>query len=387
MAKRTKHKQTKKPKAPKHLDARVKLFQSRLRADRIAGVLLSNPKDIRYLTGFVGDDSWCWVPARGSGLVVISDMRFFDHIPQEAPHVGVCMRGMGKGKKGRQSLADAAAGLPAIRRAEKIGVQAPHLNVPTRKQIAKAIGARRVKDYDDKLLTQRSVKDAGEIKKIREAVRIQQLAFTEVRDYIRVGMTELEVCAYLEYRMRCHGADGPGFNTIVAFDGHASHSHAIPGPAKLKKNSSVLIDWGACYQGYTSDMTRVLNVGKPKKHIAEIYKMVEEAMHAGIDAVGPGVSLKEVDDASRDVLKKHGHKLVHGLGHGIGLNVHEQPGISQDEKTVLKPGQVITIEPGIYLGDKGPKAGGVRLEDDILVTAKGAKNLSDLPTALDWTII
>jgi Xaa-Pro aminopeptidase len=381
MAKRTTTKRKSKPKAPKQLDARVKQFQKRLRDDGLDGVILSNPKDIRYLTGFIGDDSWCYVPARGAGLTVISDMRFFDHIPQEAPHVKVCMRG--NKKSGRASLAEATGDLLSKRKIDKVGVQAAYLTVPTRKAIAKAIGAKRVKDYDDKLIIQRSVKDASEIKKIQEAVRIQQAAFTELREYIEVGMTELEVCAYLEYRMRCLGADGPGFNTIVAFDGHSSHNHAIPGPQKLKKNSNILIDWGACYRGYVSDMTRVLNVGKPKKHIAEIYKIVEEALHAGIDAVAPGVSLKEVDDASRNVLKKHGHRLVHGLGHGIGLNVHEQPGIGQDAKRVLEPGQVITIEPGIYLGDKG----GVRLEDDILVTKSGAKNLSDLPTELDWTII
>lgn len=381
MAKRSTTKRRARPKAPKHLDTRVKQFQARLREDGMDGMILSNPKDIRYLTGFIGDDSWCWVPARGSGLTVISDMRFFDHIPQEAPHVRVCFRATGK--KGRASLSDATANLLSKRKIEKVGVQSPYLTVNTRKQIAKAIGAKYVKDYDDKLIMQRSVKDASEIKKIQQAVRIQQEAFTELRDYIKVGMTELEVCAYLEYRMRCLGADGPGFNTIVAFDGHSSHNHAIPGRQKLKKNSNILIDWGACYEGYVSDMTRVLNVGKPKKHIAEIYKVVEEAMHAGIDAIGPGVSLKTVDDASRNVLKKHGYKLVHGLGHGIGLNVHEQPGLGQHEDRFLEPGQVITIEPGIYLGDKG----GVRLEDDILVTKTGAKNLSDLPTELDWTII
>lgn len=369
-----------KPKSPKRLDARVKAFQSRLRADGFDGMIVSNPYDIRYLTGFVGDDSWCWVPASGSGLVVLSDMRFKDHIPDEAPHVRVMMRGRSNGKN--ETLADVTARLLARRTLSKVGIQAQYLNVITRKQIARALGAKHVKDYDDQLIKQRSTKDVQEIKDIREAIRIQQHALLETREILKPGITELEVAGFLEYRMKCLGADGVGFNTIVAFDGHSSHSHAMPGRLKLKKNSNILIDWGAKYNGYVSDMTRVLNMGRPKKHIAEIYKVVEEALHAGIDAVGPGVRVKDVDDASRHVLKKHGHKLVHGLGHGIGLNVHEMPGIGQSTQELV-PGQVITIEPGIYLGDRG----GVRLEDDILVTKSGAVNLSDLPTELEWTII
>lgn len=370
----------KKPAVPKHLATRVQQLQGRLRADDMDGLIISNPHDIRYLTGFIGDDSWLWVPAAGSSLAAISDMRFKDHIPAEAPHLRAVMRARGKGKN--ENLAQATARHLSRRNLSRVGVQAPYLRVPERKTIAKALGAKRVKDYEDGLLYQRSIKDASEVKHIQQAVKIQQLAFTEMREILRPGITEVEVAGFLEYRMKCHGADGMGFNTIVAFDGHSSHNHAIPGLQKLKKNSNILVDWGAKYNGYVSDMTRVLNMGKPKKAIADIYKIVEEALHAGIEAVGPGVTLKEVDDTSRNILKKHGHELVHGLGHGIGLFIHEKPSIGQSESP-LEPGQVITIEPGIYLGAKG----GVRLEDDILVTKTGAKNLSDLPTELEWTII
>lgn len=344
------------------------------------GLIISNPNDIRYLTGFVGEDSWLWVPASGSGLAVISDMRFMDHIPDEAPHVRAVMRRRDSGRY--ETLAQGVARVLSRRTMTRIGVQAPFLRVTERKSIVKEFGAKVIKDYGDKLLYQRSIKDATEIKNIQRAIKIQQLAFTEMREILKPGISEVEVAGYLEYRMKCHGADGIGFNSIVAFDGHSSHNHAVPGRQKLKKDSNILVDWGAKYNGYVSDMTRVLNMGKPKKAIADIYKVVEEALHAGIDAVGPGVPLKDVDNAARKVIKKHGHTLVHSLGHGIGLFVHEQPGIGQHD-TPLEPGQVITIEPGIYLGAKG----GVRLEDDVLVTKTGAKNLSDLPTALEWTII
>ncbi|MEM9111265.1 MAG: Xaa-Pro peptidase family protein [Planctomycetota bacterium] len=371
----------KKPAVPRHLAPRVKKLQSRLQADDMDGLIISNPHDIRYLTGFVGEDSWLWVPSTGSGLTVISDMRFRDHIPDEAPHVRVVMRK--RSKASYENLAQGTARSLSRRSLKRVGVQASYLKVPERKQIVKEFSAKVIKDYKDGMLHQRSIKDVNEIKSIQQAVKIQQAAFTETREILKPGITELEVAGYLEYRMKCHGADGIGFNTIVAYDGHSSHNHAHPGRQKLKKNSNILIDWGAKYNGYVSDMTRVLNMGKPKKHIAEIYQIVEEALHVGIEKVAPGVSVKEVDDASRGVLQKYGHKLVHGLGHGIGLYVHEQPGLGQNARLVLEPGNVITIEPGIYLGAKG----GVRLEDDILVTKTGAKNLSDLPTALEWSII
>ena len=307
-------------------------------------------------------------------------MRFKDHIPDEAPHLRAVMRGRQKGHN--ENLAQATARLLSRRNLKRVGVQAPYLRVPERKSIVKEFGAKVVKDYKDGLLYQRSIKDATEVKNIQQAVKIQQRAFTEMREILKPGITEVEVAGYLEYRMKCHGADGIGFNSIVAFDGRSSHNHAVPGRQKLKKNSNILVDWGAKYNGYVSDMTRVLNMGKPKKAIADIYKVVEEAMHAGIDAIGPGVPLKDVDNAARKIIRKHGHQLVHSLGHGLGLFVHEQPGIGNHD-TPLEPGQVITIEPGIYLGDKG----GVRLEDDILVTKTGARNLSDLPTELEWTII
>ena len=373
------------PQAPPHLAHRVKGLRQRLRADGIDGLLVSNPRDIRYLTGFIGDDSWCYVPAGAGRVTVLSDLRFKSHIPEEAPHVRVFMRDI-KAKR-RESLADAAARLlPAS--VKRVGLQAGHLLVPTRKQIVKALGAKRVKDYDDQLLAQRSIKDDQEVRLLRKAVKIQQQAFLETREFIEVGMSENEVCAFLEYRMRALGATGPAFETIVAFDDHASHSHAIPGARKVKKNSSILIDWGATVGGYRSDMTRVINLGKPKPHIAEIYKVVEEAMRAAIDRVAPGVPIKELDDCARGILKRAGHTLDHGLGHGIGLDIHEAPAIGQSQD-ILKPGQVITIEPGIYLGGKeAPRGGGgVRLEDDILVTEKGHRNLCDLPTALEWSII
>lgn len=359
---------------------RIGFLQQHLRADELDGLIVSNRDDILYLTGFIGEASWFWVPARGTSMAIISDDRFKQHIPEEAPHAKVVMRD--KNGKGNETLAQTLSRYLSRRKLRRIGIQSKCLLVSEKKMIAKVFGAKLITEYKDRLFEQRAVKDRHEISNIKKAIKIQESAFLEMREQIEVGMNEIEVAGYLEYRMKCLGADDSGFKPIVAFDGHASHSHAIPDRRKLKKNSSILIDWGAKYNHYISDMTRVLNLGRPKRHLAEIHKVVEEALHIGMATVGPGIALREVDDAVRGYMKNQGYKLDHGLGHGIGLAVHEHPFIGQYD-TLLEPGMVITIEPGIYLGKKG----GVRLENDVLVTARGSQNLSSLPTDLAWSVI
>ena len=185
--------------------------------------------------------------------------------------------------------------------------------------------------------------------------------------------------------MRLLGADGPSFPTIVAADANASLPHAIPGRRKVKKGGIVLIDWGAKWGGYCSDLTRVVALGKMPAKIQEIYQIVYDAQRAAIDAIEPGKALKEIDAAARTVIEKagFGDQFGHSLGHGLGLDVHEQPTLSGRSKGSLEPGHVVTVEPGIYL----PGVGGVRIEDDVLVTAKGRRVLSDLPATIGSTII
>ncbi|MDH3583872.1 MAG: aminopeptidase P family protein, partial [Phycisphaerae bacterium] len=202
---------------------------------------------------------------------------------------------------------------------------------------------------------------------------------------VKPGMTEQEVAARLEYHMRCGGADGPSFPIIVGAGANGSIPHYMPGRARVKKHGTILIDFGARYRGYCSDMTRVVALGRMPRKLAEIYKIVLNAQLAGIDAIGPGVPLKKVDAAARAVIDGAGYAkhFRHGLGHGIGLEIHEEPRLSARSRGELQPGQVVTVEPGIYL----PGVGGVRLEDDILVTDRGHRNLCRLPKSLESAII
>ena len=370
-----------KPSVPSHYAARIKQLQARLREAELSALLVTNARDIRYLTGFVGEDSWCLIPARGGAGrgTILSDFRFDEHIELESPWSNKVIR--------KKSLADELAQIADRKGYEKIALQQAYLTWNQRKILVKALSASRIKPIDDGLLLQRAVKDEHEIKLIRKAVKIQQQAFREAIAQLEPGQTENEFCAFLEYRMRALGAEGPGFSSIVAADANASLCHAIPGQTKIKKGGILLVDWGACYGGYRSDMTRVVALGKMKPKLQEIYKIVEEAYHAGVEAIKPGVQGKDVDIAARSVIEKagYGDRFGHSLGHGIGLNIHEAPSLAQrgGGERELEPGHVVTVEPGIYL----PGIGGVRLENDVLVTPKGKKVLCDLPLDLESAII
>jgi Xaa-Pro aminopeptidase len=198
-------------------------------------------------------------------------------------------------------------------------------------------------------------------------------------------MSESEVVALLEYNMRWIGGEGVSFPTIVAVGPNGSLPHAVPGRTRLKAGKPILIDCGCRADGYCSDLTRVVSIGQMPRKIEEIYNVVLEAQQAAIDAIEPGKSLQEIDAVARDIITDagYGEQFGHSLGHGIGLEIHEQPTLSKRSEGELVAGHVVTVEPGIYL----PGVGGVRIEDDVLVTEKGRRVLSSLPKDLESAII
>lgn len=375
----SKRKSKRRPKVryPKWLAQRVALLQDRLAGVGVDALLLTNPRDIRYLTGFVGEDSWVLIRSNNARPHILSDFRFDAHIDLEAPHAVKVLR--------RKSLSDELQKLASRLRLGRIGIQPGHVSVQLQKVLNKALGRGVLKPIDDGLLMQRSIKSAQELKAIRSAIAIQQTAMKRTLRHVKPGMTENQIAAHLEYQMRSLGADGRSFNTIVAADANAAMCHAIPGSTKVRKGGLLLMDWGALYQGYCSDMTRTYGIGSMPRRMREIYKIVLEAQMAAIDHIAPGVPLADVNQVARRVIKKAGYdkQFGHGLGHGIGLDIHEQPSMGHLSKGELKPGQVVTVEPGIYL----PGVGGVRIEDDVLVTRRGHEVLSDLPKTLDSAII
>ncbi|MEM1097600.1 MAG: aminopeptidase P family protein [Planctomycetota bacterium] len=371
------------PKTPPILAARLAAFRKRLRNDGFDATLVTEAVDIRYLTGFVGDDSWLLVFASGQPII-LSDSRFTTQIECESPHSKALIR--------KGAMADAVKRAIGSRRLGSLALPENHVTLGQRKKIASALRGTgiQLKAFDDRLAEQRATKTPDEVKLIAKAGRIQQQAYEETLAYLEPGLTEAQVAAHLEYRMRDLGADGVSFPSIVAADANAALPHAIPGPRKLKKGSLVLVDWGAKFKGYCSDMTRVIALGKMKPKLREIYQVCLDAQLLAIDAIAPGQKLRDVDAVARKHIEEagYGEFFGHGLGHGIGLDIHEEPRLSPlaPKDGVLEPGHVVTVEPGIYL----PGIGGVRIEDDVLVTdgtSGGHQVLTDLPKDLASAII
>ena len=220
---------------------------------------------------------------------------------------------------------------------------------------------------------------------IDEAIRVAEEAFRAMGKTIRVGQTEIELAARLEYEMKRRGSSSPAFDSIVAVDANAALPHACPGKRKVRRGSMILFDWGATYRFYRSDLTRVVFVGSIPRTIRRIYQIVLEAQQRAIAAIRPGQKMCDVDAVARNHIAEAGYKkeFGHGLGHGLGLDVHEAPALSWRSSEELQAGTVVTVEPGIYL----PGVGGVRIEDDVLVTPTGCRILSRLTKDLKSAVL
>lgn len=230
---------------------------------------------------------------------------------------------------------------------------------------------------------QRMVKSEAEIALIRESVNLNSQAYARALKRVKTGMRESELAAEIDFQMRRLGASGTAFETIVATGAHSALPHARPGETRIETNQLLLIDMGASRQGYTSDMTRTVFVGKDSPVWRKRYKAVLEAQLASIAAIRDGVKSVKVDAAGRQVLKRYGldKQFTHSTGHGLGLEIHEAPRLGKRDKNVLRAGMVVTVEPGIYLEGQG----GIRIEDTVLVTATGCEVLT--PTSKELTVL
>jgi len=236
-------------------------------------------------------------------------------------------------------------------------------------------------DASEVLATLRVRKDQAEVDAMRHAVSIAQKAFTATQKSMKVGMTESELAAELVIQLLKHGSDAElPFTPIVSGGPNSANPHASPTDRKLQSGDMLVIDWGAAYHGYISDLTRTLGVGEVDPEFVKIHKIVQEANAAGRAAARPGAACAEVDKAAREVIEKSGYGkyFTHRTGHGIGMEAHEDPYIRGDNMRKLEPGMAFTVEPGIYL----PGRNGVRIEDNVVITEKGADVLSDLPREL-----
>jgi Xaa-Pro aminopeptidase len=355
---------------------RCKRLRARLGERSADAMVVTNPVDVRYLSGFTGEDSWLLV-GRGKGWV-LTDGRFAEEVERECPDFASTIR--------RGSLIEALAKAVRRKRVGRLAYDPDHVSVALLSRLRRGLKGVRLVRLAGTVADLRIRKDRLEVRAIRRAVRTAEKAWWAFRKTIRRGMTEQAMAGELEHQMRRAGADSPAFPTIVAVNAHAARPHARPGRRQLKTGAVLLVDFGARVEGYVSDLTRVLFADRIPPCALAVYEVVRAAQAAAIAAIKPGALLTDVDAAARSVIDEagYGRKFRHGLGHGIGLQVHEQPRLAaRGVEGALEPGMVVTVEPGIYLRGRF----GIRLEDDVLVTSTGRSVLSRLPTAPDEVIL
>lgn len=340
---------------------RVKTLRAVLKKQGADALIVTKFPNVTYLTGFLGDDSWAIVTQKKTYL--LTDSRYTEQAKKECVGCTVIERKEGLAK----TVALILSKLPHV----KSLFAEDNVSLAAFSSLRKNVKLR-LRTISEAVEKLREIKDEEEIKTIKKAGRIAQAALAATTKYIKPGVSENELAGILNLNIRRLGGR-ESFETIVAFGANASRPHHLCTDRKLKKNDTVLIDWGARYKGYCCDLTRSFAVGKPSRQFEKVYNAVLEAQQAAIAKVKDGVSIAEVDAAARGVLKKYKLPVYgHGTGHGLGLEVHERPIVSAKVKGVLRAGQVITIEPGVYM----PGALGVRIEDDVLVTKTGCKVLS-----------
>ncbi len=344
-----------------------------VQAQQADAMLVTNVRNVRYLTGFTGDDSFLVLTLAGD--LLISDPRYEVQISEECTGLPTLIR------KPSELIMEVTCRQLSRMQLDAVVVEARSLTVSAFDQLSQQARVGSLEKGTVQVETLREIKDEQEIATLRKAVAVAERVFTSVRAQLTSHQTEREVANEIDRQIRLLGGSGCSFSPIVAVGPRAALPHANPGDSQLGASPFVLIDWGATVDGYRSDLTRVLLTSKIPAKFAKVYETVLAAQTAAIAALRPGVMVSEVDQIARDVIARAGmgKRFNHGLGHGIGLDIHEAPRLGKSQDRPLAAGMVLTVEPGVYY----PGWGGVRIEDDILITQDGCEVLSTLPRGLD----
>lgn len=331
------------------------------------GIFLINDSNIRYLSGYTGADSF--LLQLGDSGYLITDYRYTEQAEEECSNHEVITI-----DREMDTVEEKVAELAAHHSLSRIGFEKNHLTWERYDNMQQALGAKKFIATSDLVESLRYRKSESEIACIAKAATIADEAFSQILPSIQPGRTEIELVLELEMMIRKSEAENIGFPIILVAGPNSSKPHGIPSSRKIEQGDLVTLDFGAQYQGYRSDMTRTVVIGEPDDRQKKVYDIVREAQQTGVDAVKAGVAGAEVNEKVRTVLKKYDYLnfASKGLGHGLGLDIHEKPFLNRKCENILLPGCVITIEPGIYI----PHWGGVRIEDTVVVTEDGCDILT-----------
>jgi Xaa-Pro aminopeptidase len=355
---------------------RIGQLRRRMTRAGLSGLLVTHLPDLRYLSGFTGSSAALAITRRAARL--FTDGRYKAQAAEEVQGAKVEIVPSAPAASAVQWLAAqpgvAAAGFdPACTSVAELAHLRSALPSKLRRSFLSELAAPLVESL-------RLVKDDDELALISHAALLGCSLFDQILGVIRLGITELEIAAELEYQARLRGAEGMSFETIVASGVRSALPHGRATTAPLSRKGFVTLDFGIIHNGYCSDMTRTVYLGRPKREERNAYQAVLEAQEAGVAAVSAGVSCAEVDEAARSVLRRAGmaEAFSHSTGHGVGLEIHEPPRVGAEQKTRLQPGMIVTIEPGVYW----PGKFGIRIEDMVAVTRTGGQVLTPAPKAL-----
>ncbi len=346
------------------MEKRVNRLRELLNEHQVDGILITSESNRRYITGFTGSAGYVLVTKKEA--IFITDFRYIDQAKKQAPIFEIVKQQGSIVEVVREQLSKAGV--------HKLGFEQDFVTFSQFKNFEKTFTDVTLVPLSQVIEKLRLIKDEEEITLVKKATDIADQAFNYILNVLKPGKKEVEIALELECKMRELGAQGASFDTIVASGYRSALPHGVASEKIIELGDLVTIDFGAIYKGYVSDMTRTVMVGKPNDKQKEIYNIVLEAQLKGVENVKAGMSGIEADALTRDIISSYGYgdNFGHSTGHGIGLDVHEGPGLSPKSEVILKTGMIVTVEPGIYITDFG----GVRIEDDVLITESGNEILT-----------
>jgi Xaa-Pro aminopeptidase len=344
-------------------------LSQRIEPEGVDAFLISNPINVSYLTGFSGDSSYLILGK--TRAILVSDARYTEQIGEECPSLEYHIR------PHQQFVQNAAVEAIDKLGFHRVGFESKHLSVDELQTFLGLAPRMEWKPEPSLVESLRQVKDASELAQIREAIGMAERAFTMFQAMLRPTDSEKDLSDNMEWYVRRAGGRCTSFPSIIAVGERAALPHAPPTSRQVGEAELLLVDWGACGRFYNCDLTRVLAGHRISPKLETVYGVVLQAQRKALAAIRPGVAAKQVDAEARAVIEESGFGQFfgHGLGHGLGLQIHEAPAIRQNSDVALQAGMIFTIEPGIYL----PGWGGVRIEDDVLVTPDGCEVLTHVP--------
>lgn len=349
---------------------RLTRLKEEIAKEGLDGLVITNHTNRRYMTGFTGSEGIVLISPNEAKIIV--DFRYFSQVKDEVSQLEII--------ESESSVFKQVISEVKKMKIKKLGYEEEDMTCSVYRKYQESLEGIELVPTAGLIEKLRVEKDESEWESLKKAANIADKTFEHILGFIKPGVTEKEIALEMEFFMRKEGADSSSFDMIIASGVRSALPHGQPTNKKVERGEMITLDFGALYEGYRSDITRTIALGEPDEQLKEIYQIVLESQIHCIKGVKPGIGCDEVDKLARDYIKSKGYGSYfgHGTGHGIGLDIHEGPSLSSQSKEILAPGMVITIEPGIYL----PNIGGVRIEDDVLVTPTGYEVLTKSPKEL-----